>query len=161
ATGLIAPETCVQSQRPRCLHRRVPTQSPRGARGCSGGHSSKPMSDCAHRCRIAGGVCASGRSLSPPTHCKGADLRMKLIHITDTHLVEPGLKLYGLDPKARLDAAIADINRHHSDAALAIITGDLTHWGEVGAYRNFLHSMNGLCVPYVVLVGNHDRRAAC
>jgi 3',5'-cyclic-AMP phosphodiesterase len=37
---------------------------------------------------------------------------MKLIHITDTHLVEPGLKLYGLDPKARLDAAIADINRH-------------------------------------------------
>ena len=86
---------------------------------------------------------------------------MKLIHLTDTHLVEPGLRLYGLDPKARLDAAIADINRHHSDAALAIITGDLTHWGEVGAYRSFLHSMNGLRVPYVVLVGNHDRRAAC
>jgi 3',5'-cyclic-AMP phosphodiesterase len=92
---------------------------------------------------------------------RGAEFRMKLVHITDTHLVEPGLKLYGLDPKARLDAAIADINRHHADAALAIVTGDLTHWGEVGAYRSFLHSMNGLRMPYVVLVGNHDRRAAC
>ena len=104
---------------------------------------------------------AFSRSLPSPTLAKGAGLRMKLIHITDTHLVEPGLKLYGLDPKARLDAAIADINRHHSDAELAIITGDLTHWGEVGAYRNFLHSMNGLHVPYVALVGNHDRRTAC
>jgi len=35
---------------------------------------------------------------------------MKLIHITDTHLVGPGLRLYGLDPSARLNAAIADIN---------------------------------------------------
>ena len=86
---------------------------------------------------------------------------MKLIHITDTHLVAPGLKLYGLDPRARLDAAIADINKHHAYAEVAVVTGDLTHWGEVEAYRNFLHSMRALQVPYVVLVGNHDRRAAC
>lgn len=86
---------------------------------------------------------------------------MKLIHITDTHLVPPGLRLYGLDPRARLDAAIADINRHHADAELAVVTGDLTHWGEAEAYRNFLHAMRALAVPYVVLVGNHDRRATC
>jgi 3',5'-cyclic AMP phosphodiesterase CpdA len=86
---------------------------------------------------------------------------MKLIHLTDTHLVEPGSKLYGLDPKARLDAAIQDINRHHADAVLAVVTGDLTHWGEVSAYRSFLHSMHGLNVPYVALVGNHDRRGVC
>ncbi len=59
---------------------------------------------------------------------------MKLIHITDTHLVAPGMKLYGLDPRARLDAAIADINRHHADAELVVVTGDLTNWGEVEAY---------------------------
>jgi 3',5'-cyclic-AMP phosphodiesterase len=35
---------------------------------------------------------------------------MKLIQITDTHLVGPGLRLYGLDSRARLDAAVADIN---------------------------------------------------
>jgi 3',5'-cyclic AMP phosphodiesterase CpdA len=86
---------------------------------------------------------------------------MKLIHITDTHFAAPGLQLYGLDPRARLDSAIADINKHHADAEVAIVTGDLTHWGEMEAYRNFLESMRALRLPYVVLVGNHDRRAAC
>ncbi len=86
---------------------------------------------------------------------------MKLIHITDTHLVEPGKRLYGLDPRARLDAAIADINAHHADAHLAVVTGDLTHWGEPEAYANFLEAMNVLVVPYTVLVGNHDKRPNC
>ena len=61
----------------------------------------------------------------------------KFIHITDTHLANPGLKLYGLDPRARLDAAIADINKHQSDAAFAVVTGDLTHWGEAEILRQF------------------------
>jgi 3',5'-cyclic-AMP phosphodiesterase len=86
---------------------------------------------------------------------------MKLIHITDTHLVAPGLELYGLDPLSRLKAAIVDINRHHADAEIAVVTGDLTHWGEIEAYRSFLGCMRPLKVPYLVLVGNHDRRAAC
>lgn len=86
---------------------------------------------------------------------------MKLIHLTDTHLVGPGLQLYGLDPRARLDAAIADINRHHADAELVIVTGDLTHWGEPAAYRNVRAAFDALCLPYTVLVGNHDRRAPC
>jgi 3',5'-cyclic AMP phosphodiesterase CpdA len=86
---------------------------------------------------------------------------MKLIHITDTHLVGPGLRLYGLDPRARLDVCIADINRYHADAEIAVVTGDLTHWGEVEAYRNFRECLQVLRVPYVALVGNHDRRAAC
>ena len=69
---------------------------------------------------------------------------MKLIHITDTHFVAPGIKLYGLDPRARLDAAIADIKRNHADAELAVVTGDLTHWGEVDAYLNFTRMHAGL-----------------
>jgi 3',5'-cyclic AMP phosphodiesterase CpdA len=84
---------------------------------------------------------------------------MKIIQITDTHVVGPGLKLYGLDPRTRLDAAIADINRHHADAALAVVTGDLTHWGEIEAYRNFAEAIAALKVPAVTLLGNHDRRA--
>ena len=86
---------------------------------------------------------------------------MKLIHITDTHLVARGLELYGLDPHARLAAAVADINAHHRDAELAVITGDLTHWGEPTAYANFLDCMSQLAIPYVAMVGNHDRREAC
>jgi 3',5'-cyclic-AMP phosphodiesterase len=86
---------------------------------------------------------------------------MKLIHLTDTHLVAPGLCLYGLDPAARLAAAVADINTRNRDAALAVVTGDLTHWGEPEAYRVFKQAMDKLVIPYVAMVGNHDRRAAC
>lgn len=86
---------------------------------------------------------------------------MKIIHITDTHLVEPGRLLYGLDPAARLDAAIADINRNQADADMVVVTGDLAHWGEVAAYERFRQAMEGLTIPYRVLVGNHDRRANC
>lgn len=85
---------------------------------------------------------------------------MKFIHLTDPHLVAPGLKLYGLDPEARLRAAIADINKHHADAGLCVVTGDLTHWGEPEAYALFRNCMDRLAVPYVAMVGNHDRRAA-
>lgn len=85
----------------------------------------------------------------------------KFIHLTDTHLACPGQQLYGLDPRARLDAAIADINRHHADAAFAVVTGDLTHWGEPESYANFSEAMAALKMPYVAMVGNHDKRVAC
>ncbi len=85
----------------------------------------------------------------------------KFIHLTDTHFARPGQKLYGLDPRARLDAAIADINTHHSDAEFAVVTGDLTHWGEPEAYANFAEAMAGLKIPSIAMVGNHDKRVAC
>lgn len=88
-------------------------------------------------------------------------MSLKFVHITDTHLVRPGLKLYGLDSRARLDAAIADINTHHSDAAFVVVTGDLTHWGEAEAYANFADAMARLKIPHVAMVGNHDRRQVC
>ena len=86
---------------------------------------------------------------------------MKLIHITDTHFVGPGLTLYGLDPRARLDAAIDDINSTQADADLVVITGDLTHWGEEAAYRNLVECLSALTIPCVTLVGNHDKRTTC
>jgi len=86
---------------------------------------------------------------------------MKLIHLTDTHLVAPGERLYGLDPAARLAAAIADINAFHADAGTVVVTGDLTHFGDAEAYAVFDEIMGRLAIPYVALVGNHDRRAEC
>jgi len=83
---------------------------------------------------------------------------MKLIHITDTHFVAPGQHLYGLDPRARLDAAIEDINVNHSDAQMAVITGDLTHWGEIAAYANLVECLGALSIPVVPIMGNHDNR---
>ena len=83
---------------------------------------------------------------------------MKLIHITDTHLVKPGETLFGLDPRARLDAAIADINASHADADLAVITGDLTHWGHREAFENLKDSLAALSIPVKLILGNHDHR---
>lgn len=83
---------------------------------------------------------------------------MKLIHLTDTHLVRPGQTLFGLDPFERLNAAIDDINTHHADAEIAVITGDLTHWGEPEAYQLLKKSLDRLVVPVVPIMGNHDDR---
>jgi 3',5'-cyclic AMP phosphodiesterase CpdA len=83
---------------------------------------------------------------------------MKIIHLSDTHFVPPGKKLYGREPKIALDAAIADINAHHADAELVIATGDLTHWGEPAAFDSLAGSFAALEPPLKLLIGNHDAR---
>jgi Icc protein len=85
---------------------------------------------------------------------------MKFIHLTDLHLVAPGRRLYGLDPHARLRAAIADINASHADAAFVLITGDLAHHGEDAAYEALRAALGKLAQPYHLLIGNHDDRGA-
>lgn len=83
---------------------------------------------------------------------------MKLIHLTDTHFVPKGETLYGRDPAVALAAAVADINRDHGDADLAVITGDLTHWGEADAFSHLAEILSELTCPLQLLIGNHDDR---
>ena len=83
---------------------------------------------------------------------------MKLIHLTDTHLVEPGQILYGLNPLERLNLAIASINSLHADADRVVITGDLTHWGQLGAYHALQASLVELKPAHTLILGNHDNR---
>ena len=84
---------------------------------------------------------------------------MKLIHLTDLHLVVPGALLHGLDPLARLDICLADILRHHGDADLLVITGDLTDDGSAEAYQSLSLRLEKVGLPYRLLLGNHDLRA--
>jgi 3',5'-cyclic AMP phosphodiesterase CpdA len=83
---------------------------------------------------------------------------MKLIQVSDLHFVPPGTLLFGLDPRARLAAAIADINRHHGDAELCLLTGDLADHGAPAAYDALRETLAGLQVPYRLTLGNHDDR---
>lgn len=84
---------------------------------------------------------------------------MKILQITDTHVGRPGYIGYGVDPRARLEACVADINAHHADAALCLVTGDLVNEGAEEEYANLAPVLDGLKVPFRVLPGNHDDRA--
>lgn len=85
---------------------------------------------------------------------------LKIIQVTDCHLVAPGRRLFTLDPARQLSRAVEDINRHHGDAALCVLTGDLAHDGEPAAYAVLREILAGLSMPWRLLPGNHDDRAA-
>jgi 3',5'-cyclic AMP phosphodiesterase CpdA len=85
---------------------------------------------------------------------------VKLIQVSDLHFVPPRVRLLGLDPRARLEACIADINANHADAELCLFTGDLADRGAPAAYRALREVLGGLKVPHRLLIGNHDDRAA-
>ena len=85
---------------------------------------------------------------------------MKIIQVSDLHLVEPGGRLYGSDPLERLEDGIADLNRHHADADLVVFSGDLTDDGAPAAYAALAERLATLKAPYRLMMGNHDDRAA-
>lgn len=85
---------------------------------------------------------------------------MKIIQLTDPHLVKPGELLFDSDPLSRLDACIADVNAGHADADLCVVTGDLADRGEPEAYAALRDRLRRLPMPVRLLLGNHDDRAA-
>lgn len=83
---------------------------------------------------------------------------MKIIHISDIHLTIPGEEMGGLDPHARFARALADVVENHANADRIVITGDLTHWGEVAAYEALKSALAEVSIPVRLLIGNHDDR---
>jgi len=83
---------------------------------------------------------------------------MKLIHVTDPHLVKPNSSLYGLCPEERFVTFVDDVNRNHGDAVLCLITGDLADLGESEAYALLERALERLAMPWRVILGNHDSR---
>ncbi|MDJ0826039.1 MAG: phosphodiesterase [Rhodobacter sp.] len=85
---------------------------------------------------------------------------MKLIHLSDPHLVRPGQVLHGLDPAKRLSTCLDDIARWHGDAAFAVISGDLTDDGATETYTWLKHRLDAFPLRTFLILGNHDDRAA-
>lgn len=83
---------------------------------------------------------------------------MKIVHLSDLHLPEPGHGLWGLDAYARAAQAIDDICRWHSDADLCVISGDLADQGASGAYQWLAERIATLPFEAVPMIGNHDDR---
>jgi len=83
---------------------------------------------------------------------------MKFIHFTDPHLMPAGVPHYGMDTRARFDACLDDIARHHRDAAFCVITGDLTENGDTETYRWLKERLTGFPLKTHLLLGNCDNR---
>jgi 3',5'-cyclic-AMP phosphodiesterase len=84
----------------------------------------------------------------------------KILQITDTHVGARGFVAYGVDARAQLERCVEDINAHHADAALCLVTGDLVNQGSAAEYENIASVLRALRVPLRVLPGNHDAREA-
>lgn len=85
---------------------------------------------------------------------------MKLVHLSDIHLTEPGTDCGGRDNNGRFALALAHALEHHGDAARIVISGDLAHWADAGAYALLAEAIAQSPVPVRLLVGNHDDRGA-
>lgn len=85
---------------------------------------------------------------------------MKIIQLTDTHLMPPGVVVNGVDPEAQLRAAVADIVEKHADADLLVITGDLCNYGDPEAYRLLREILEPVPFEARLMLGNHDHRPA-
>ncbi|MDA7946203.1 MAG: phosphodiesterase [Hyphomicrobiaceae bacterium] len=83
---------------------------------------------------------------------------MKIIQVSDLHLVPDGQILYGLDPRERLRACIAAINAEQKDADFCVFTGDLANAGRTEAYEMLRECLEPLQLPYYLGIGNHDKR---
>lgn len=85
---------------------------------------------------------------------------MKVIALSDLHLVPRGGTSKGLDTAERLRLALADVRAKHADAAFCVMMGDLADNGEMGAYDLLKELIAELPMPIHLMVGNHDDREA-
>lgn len=83
---------------------------------------------------------------------------MKVVILSDTHLVASGETSRSLDTGERLHQAIIDINTHHADATLCVLSGDLADHGQREAYLRLQNLLAELTVPWRLMIGNHDHR---
>lgn len=84
----------------------------------------------------------------------------KILFLSDLHLCAAGETIIGLDPTARTKAVLEAAMADHADADAMILLGDLTHHGEIAAYRALQNLIADLPMPVVPMMGNHDRRDA-
>jgi len=85
------------------------------------------------------------------------------IHMTDTHIKAPGEKNFlNLDMTARLRAVFAHVKTLSLRPAFFVISGDLTHEGDMADYRHLRAVLDEEIAPFnapvFVALGNHDHR---
>ncbi|MGF1528792.1 MAG: phosphodiesterase [Candidatus Competibacterales bacterium] len=86
---------------------------------------------------------------------------MIIAQLTDFHLVAPGERLQGrVDTNAMFTAAIEALNRLVPAPDVVLMTGDLTDHGTAAEYEVLRRALAAVQMPYYLIPGNHDDRAA-
>ena len=85
-------------------------------------------------------------------------MTLKIIVLSDLHLLAEGELSLGLDTAERLRIGVETINARHADADFCLIAGDLADLGEKVAYERLAAILADLTIPVHVTIGNHDNR---
>ncbi|MFX1736749.1 phosphodiesterase [Paraburkholderia sp. A1RI_3L] len=86
---------------------------------------------------------------------------MLLAQISDLHIKRPGALAYRrVDTAASLARCIARLNALVPRPDAVLVTGDLVDLGTAEEYRHLRSLFDTLELPWYLLVGNHDDRAA-
>ena len=88
-----------------------------------------------------------------------------LLHLSDTHLLAGGSKLYGsVNVEARLAELFAEVEASGAQPEAIVVTGDLADKGEPGAYQLLRQIVEPVAerlgARIVWVMGNHDNRSA-
>lgn len=82
----------------------------------------------------------------------------KVIQITDCHLLADRRALLGgINAFENLAKVLRHVRRHHRNARLLLLTGDLSQDGSPDSYRLLQNLIGAAGIPAAALPGNHDR----
>ncbi|QCP49178.1 phosphodiesterase [Trinickia violacea] len=86
---------------------------------------------------------------------------MLLAQISDLHIKRPGALAYQhVDTATFLARCIARLNALEPRPDAVLVTGDLVDHGTAEEYVHLKSLLDALQIPYYLLIGNHDDRAA-
>lgn len=81
------------------------------------------------------------------------------VHLTDLHFGEPDDPHLHSDTEATMDQILSNIAKIEPRPDFAIASGDLTNAGDAQSYRKLARALDGIGMPVVYAIGNHDTRA--
>ena len=82
---------------------------------------------------------------------------MKVVHLSDIHInADP---ILDGNPVERFRSCMDHVSRHHGDAEIVLISGDLTHHGLPAAYETLSDLLGEWDIKPELIIGNHDERA--
>ena len=88
----------------------------------------------------------------------GRRMSEKILLMSDIHITEPGVNIFGLDPADRFRRCLEDAIEHHADARHLFLMGDLTEHGHYNEYKILEEILQNQPFEFTLMLGNHDRR---